>query len=158
MAADRLRRAVRERIRAARVARGWTQADLASRVRRSHTTVSHWETGARPTGLDDLDDLAEAFGLDPWSLIIPGGLVVAPQNDAMDRDPLERLEWRHPVHGRVSEVVCARHRRQVTAALQTLGIGCSGRESNAEVCLRCAYDGADPRTWIESVATREETV
>jgi len=66
---------------------------------------------------------------------------------------LERLDWRHPVHGRVSEVICVRHRRQVLAALATLGIGCSGRESDDAACLRCAYDGARPATWIKSVAS-----
>lgn len=65
---------------------------------------------------------------------------------------LELLEWRHPVHGRVSEVVCVPHRRQVMAALQMLGIGCSGQRSDAAACLRCAYGDAAPRTWIESVA------
>lgn len=65
---------------------------------------------------------------------------------------LERLEWRHPYLGEVVEVICVRHRRQVLAALRTLGIGSGGTTAKAGACLRCAHDGARPALWLAGVA------
>lgn len=53
-------------------------------------------------------------------------------------DGLVRMEWQHPRYGRLSEIVCPRHEREVLAALRTLGIGCMGTPNRqAGACLRC---------------------
>lgn len=61
---------LRERIRAERQSRGWTQADLAAHLDVSQTAVSYWETGARDPGLDDVDHIARAFGIDSVRLLL----------------------------------------------------------------------------------------
>jgi Zn-dependent peptidase ImmA (M78 family)/DNA-binding XRE family transcriptional regulator len=45
-------------IRSAREQRGWSQSELARRLKRTQTAVSYWEAGKRAPGLDDLVDLA----------------------------------------------------------------------------------------------------
>lgn len=55
--------AVGQRIRTIREARGWTQSDLASRLQRTQTAVSYWESGRRGLSLDDLVDVAQALGV-----------------------------------------------------------------------------------------------
>ncbi|MGO9791466.1 MAG: helix-turn-helix domain-containing protein [Solirubrobacteraceae bacterium] len=53
---------VARRIKEARTARGYSQAELARRLGRTQTALSLWEAGKRMPGLDDLMDLAR--GLD----------------------------------------------------------------------------------------------
>ena len=57
------------RIRAAREARDLTQADLATALGRTPTSVSYWEGGQRSPGLDDLVDIARVLGIDPATLL-----------------------------------------------------------------------------------------
>jgi transcriptional regulator with XRE-family HTH domain len=52
---------VARRIREARNAQGWTQAELAHRTQRTQAALSLWESGKRTPGLDDLIDLAGAL-------------------------------------------------------------------------------------------------
>ncbi len=52
---------IARRIREARTAQGWTQADLARRMERTQAALSLWEGGKRTPGLDDLIDLARAL-------------------------------------------------------------------------------------------------
>jgi transcriptional regulator with XRE-family HTH domain len=52
---------VRRRIRALRVARGWSLDELAKRARLSPSTLSRIETGKRRVALDQLVDLARAL-------------------------------------------------------------------------------------------------
>lgn len=58
----------RERITEKRLARGWTQDELADRAGIKRQTVTAWE-GSRPIGYpispDQLDGIARAFGDDP---------------------------------------------------------------------------------------------
>jgi Zn-dependent peptidase ImmA (M78 family)/DNA-binding XRE family transcriptional regulator len=49
------------RIKEARLARGWSQADLAKRLGRTQTALSLWESGKRVPGLDDLMDISRAL-------------------------------------------------------------------------------------------------
>lgn len=56
-------------LRAARTARGWTQADLAARVHRHQMSISYWETGQRASTVDDLITVAWALGVTPAELL-----------------------------------------------------------------------------------------
>lgn len=62
---------VGSRIRDLRHARGWTQLDLATRLGRTKSLVSHWERGKRAPGLDDIRRLAGVFGIDTCALLPP---------------------------------------------------------------------------------------
>jgi transcriptional regulator with XRE-family HTH domain len=61
---------VGQRIRAIREGRGWTQVDLATRLQRTQTAVSYWESGRRGLSLDDLVDVAGILGV-PTSELLP---------------------------------------------------------------------------------------
>lgn len=56
---------VGQRIRAARAKRGWSQAELATRLagQPTPTAVSYWESGRRSVGLDDLLEIARVLGV-----------------------------------------------------------------------------------------------
>ena len=55
--------AVAARVRELRVARDWTQEQLADNAKLSKDTISHIERGDRKTRLDTLVQIANAFGL-----------------------------------------------------------------------------------------------
>lgn len=57
-----------EIIKARRVALGWTQTDLASKVGLSRTSVTNIEIGRQRILLSDLFDFARAFGVSPKTL------------------------------------------------------------------------------------------
>jgi transcriptional regulator with XRE-family HTH domain len=81
-----LRETVRVRIRELRAARGWTQAELASRVGRNHTTISHWETGRRDgPSLADVDALALVLDVEPAALLCPGYRRLVEDDDTIER-------------------------------------------------------------------------
>jgi Zn-dependent peptidase ImmA (M78 family) len=50
------------RLRTAREARGWTQAQLAEKLHKTQTAVSYWEAAKRSPGLDDLIEIAFVLG------------------------------------------------------------------------------------------------
>ncbi len=50
---------------------GFTQAELATRMGRTQTAISYWESGKRLPGLDDLIDLSVAVGQDVSYLLPP---------------------------------------------------------------------------------------
>jgi transcriptional regulator with XRE-family HTH domain len=58
---DRLDGLVRQRIRALRVAQGWSLEELAGRARLSPSSLSRIETGRRRLALDQLVDIARAL-------------------------------------------------------------------------------------------------
>jgi transcriptional regulator with XRE-family HTH domain len=58
---DRLDSLVRQRIRALRVAQGWSLEELAGRARLSPSSLSRIETGRRRLALDQLVDIARAL-------------------------------------------------------------------------------------------------
>jgi transcriptional regulator with XRE-family HTH domain len=58
---DELDSLVRKRIRALRLAQGWSLEDLAARARLSPSSLSRIETGRRRLALDQLVDLARAL-------------------------------------------------------------------------------------------------
>jgi transcriptional regulator with XRE-family HTH domain len=60
-------------VRHLRTARGWTQDDLARRMTAAghtmhQTTVAKLELGVRPTGVDEITDIAAIFGIQPAAL------------------------------------------------------------------------------------------
>jgi len=66
-------RLVRNRIRALRVAQGWSLEELATRTRMSQSSLSRIENGQRRLALDQLVTLARALdtSLDSWSRPTP---------------------------------------------------------------------------------------
>lgn len=75
---------IARRIREARSERGWSQEQLAQRLRRTQTAVSYWESGKRSPGLDDLMDVAEALGR-PVDYFIPAEPIRALLRATADR-------------------------------------------------------------------------
>lgn len=59
----------RARIRAARKARGWSQAELASRLGHAQAVVSRWEAGRRGMDVCDLMAVADALDVPPAHLL-----------------------------------------------------------------------------------------
>lgn len=53
-----------ESIKAARLARGWTQAQLAEASGVAQSDISAAETGRRPPGIKVMDKLVKALGLE----------------------------------------------------------------------------------------------
>jgi Zn-dependent peptidase ImmA (M78 family)/DNA-binding XRE family transcriptional regulator len=62
---------VARQLRHQRELRGWSQAELASRIGRTQTAVSYWEAGKRTPGLDDVIELCEAFDLSIDTFVLP---------------------------------------------------------------------------------------
>ncbi len=58
-----------ERVRALRVARGWSQEELAGRADRHFTFVSQLERAERSPGLMTIVGIADALGVDPGDLV-----------------------------------------------------------------------------------------
>lgn len=68
----RARKALARRLRVLRSMRGWTQEDLAEACGLHRTYVSLIECGQCNVGLDNLERLAEAFGMDLTELFSVG--------------------------------------------------------------------------------------
>jgi transcriptional regulator with XRE-family HTH domain len=81
---DELDGLVRKRIRALRVAQGWSLEDLATRARLSQSTLSRIENGRRRLALDQLVTLARALNtsLDQLVETAADDVVVNPAHDA----------------------------------------------------------------------------
>jgi len=88
--------------------RGWTQADLAKRLRTTQVTVSRWLDGTEPRGLmrDKIRELAEESGLGEApreNHIIPimgrvgAGAVVEPEHEQIPEGGLDRIELPYPI-------------------------------------------------------------
>jgi transcriptional regulator with XRE-family HTH domain len=75
---------VRKRIRALRVAQGWSLEELARRARLSQSTLSRIENGQRRVALDQLVTLARALdtSLDQLVETAPGDVVTSPIIDS----------------------------------------------------------------------------
>jgi transcriptional regulator with XRE-family HTH domain len=54
-----------------RRARGWSQEDLGFEAGLHRTFVAHVERGARNIALDNVEKLAEAFGVETYRLLMP---------------------------------------------------------------------------------------
>lgn len=80
--------AVAELLRAARKARGWTQAELAHRLDIETATLSRYEVGSRALPLPLLVRCADVLGVAPASLL-PGA---PPEPAARKADLLEAWE------------------------------------------------------------------
>jgi hypothetical protein len=61
------------------------------------------------------------------------------------------LSWMHPVLGRIEEIVCPRHEREVLKALDTLGIGAIGERAPYGDCLRCLHGEKRVRDFLEGM-------
>ena len=75
---------VRGRLRALRLARGWSLDSLAARCHLSPSTLSRLETGQRRIALDQLVPLARALGTTLDQLVEPPGdedVVIRPRHD-----------------------------------------------------------------------------
>lgn len=89
---------ISQRIRAARRARGMTQANLAQRLGFSHGWVSQVERGGIGLEASDLDRVAEALGVSIYELIADsardelGELLRPFEDDLTERDKEELLQ------------------------------------------------------------------
>lgn len=92
---DDLDNLVRARLRALRVAQGWSLEELASRANLSQSTLSRIENGQRRLALDTLVALARALDttLDQVVQSAPDDVVVSPMIDSTHR----QLRW--PIKG-----------------------------------------------------------
>lgn len=59
---------VGERIKAARIAAGFTQAQLAKRLGIAYQNIGQWESGKRVPGLDSIFKIATALHVHPCKL------------------------------------------------------------------------------------------
>lgn len=57
------------RIAQARLAKGWTQGQLADAIGVEQSQIAGWETGARKPKVDALMRIADAMGID-WTTLI----------------------------------------------------------------------------------------
>lgn len=82
---DGLEETVRRRLRALRLARGWTLDDLAARSHLSASTISRLETGHRRLTLEQLRHLAGALDVTIDSLVEPvddSDVIIRPEKHA----------------------------------------------------------------------------
>jgi len=70
-ASDNLREVLAYNIRVARVARGWSQEDLALECELDRTYVSAVERARWNVSLSNIERFALALGLEPWGLLKP---------------------------------------------------------------------------------------
>lgn len=73
-----------------------------------------------------------------------------------DAAPYAEMSWDHPHLGRIVEIVCPDHEREVLRALEALGIGCTGRpySNGDEPCGRCINRRVRPRAWLRAKAVQ----
>ncbi|EFQ83651.1 DNA-binding helix-turn-helix protein [Aeromicrobium marinum DSM 15272] len=93
---------VGRRVRALRVARGWSLDDLAGRCWFSPATLSRMETGRRRIGLDQLAALARALGTSIDLLVAPEDdedVVIRPHRDEARGTTAWSLTREHGPHG-----------------------------------------------------------
>ncbi|MDA8389615.1 MAG: helix-turn-helix transcriptional regulator [Gammaproteobacteria bacterium] len=76
----RARAIVAHKIRLLRFLRGWSQEQLAAQSGLHRTYVSAIERGARNVGLDNLERLADAFGLSVQELLDNDNTLAPPRN------------------------------------------------------------------------------
>jgi transcriptional regulator with XRE-family HTH domain len=76
-----------ERVRALRVARGWSQEELASRAKRHFTFVSQLERAERSPGLMTIIQIADALEVDPGDLVTRRPLAAESPPTATKRSP-----------------------------------------------------------------------
>lgn len=58
-----------KRIRKMRVAKGWSQEELAKRAKLHRTYIGSIERNERNVSLINVERIAKAFGLKPWQLL-----------------------------------------------------------------------------------------
>jgi transcriptional regulator with XRE-family HTH domain len=64
-----LRQVLAAKVKAARTARGWSQEELGERAGLSQVYLSHVESAKRAVSIDCVEQLADAFGVAPASLL-----------------------------------------------------------------------------------------
>ena len=68
-----------ELIREARLRKGWTQEELASRLGVKDSYISQWETGGRKWPRDHVRAIARVLGLSQVELAVAAGLIDRPE-------------------------------------------------------------------------------
>lgn len=64
-----LRHVLATNVRQERTSRAWAQEELGHRAGLSQTYVSQIESGQRAVSVDAIENLALAFGVEPWILL-----------------------------------------------------------------------------------------
>ncbi len=78
----------RERLKRLRVARGWSQSQLAERLNRPQPWVSRREVGTTPWRPDEVAEVAEVFGWKAETILLPPGEATHDLMDALqDLEP-----------------------------------------------------------------------
>ena len=67
--AIKIRKLLANRLRELRAEKGWSQDDLAAECGLHRAWIGAVERSERNIGIDNLDKLAKAFGLEVWQLL-----------------------------------------------------------------------------------------
>lgn len=106
-----------DRLRRAREDRGWSQAELGSKVCRSQTRVSTFETGRVVPDRGCLEQLAEALRVPiAWLESGEGPMDARPQDEERRRGEETARIGSHPIALRIRRAREARHRCQTWLA------------------------------------------
>jgi transcriptional regulator with XRE-family HTH domain len=76
-------------VKVARLARGWSQADLAKRVGLSVGAIQGLELGKKSPTVRTLDAIAEALGVQTWTLLVPRTASGTPSRTRVSRRVIE---------------------------------------------------------------------
>lgn len=118
------------RIATLRKAKGWTQKELAKRVRVSRPAVTQWESGhTENIRLDNLRLLANAFGLTVDALLTDSEMV-REESPTYGGGPLTREEESLLEKYRHLNPNDRSHIRAITDALDTAGSKAAGNDDN----------------------------
>lgn len=91
-----------ERIKMLRVARGWTQQDLADRAGVSKQAVSFWETNINPMSRKKLQTLCELFNVDMDYIICREDM----SSRLLNSEELEILDAYRNMSEKEKDIVC----------------------------------------------------
>jgi transcriptional regulator with XRE-family HTH domain len=76
---------VRENVKALLRERKENQKDLAFAIKRHPTTINKFLQGTREIQLEDLDGIADFFGIQPYELFQPGGYALSERRSGLER-------------------------------------------------------------------------
>lgn len=74
-----------QRVKIERLSRGWSQAELASRVGLSLGTIQGLELGKKSPTVRTLDGIAEVLGVQTWMLLVPQGAPLSASRTRVSR-------------------------------------------------------------------------
>lgn len=124
---------VGEIIRSRRMARGWSQAELAKRVQCSPSAIGMYESGQRYPKPDVIEALADAFNVPKWAITMTEDEVHPADDDIWTLREEERRDPNRKALYMLAKYGTAQDIRQATAIIDAL------KATNPDY-----YDGDDP--------------